>query len=183
MSQNPPKKSDNISDDERSLFREAMQKPLQHDNSSQQHQTLTPQATDRSDQPFTGDEYLAYLDDNDWVNDEGILSFARQGLQNKVLSDLNKGRLPIQAKLDLHGLTAYEAIHAMKNFLESCQHNRIRYACIIHGKGKFGRFNRPILKNVLNQWLHTQPQVLAYHSAQPRDGGAGAVYVLIKKHE
>ncbi|HET8706021.1 MAG TPA: Smr/MutS family protein, partial [Pseudomonadales bacterium] len=38
----------------------------------------------------------------------------------------------------------------------------------------------PILKSSVNHWLRQLPQVLAFCSAQPKDGGLGAVYVLVK---
>ncbi len=173
-----PKKPD-ISDEERDQFQKAMENPFQY------AKTPTPKTKPESysddEIAFSGSEYLEYLDDDQWLEAEDLISFARQGLQNKLLKKFNKGELAIAAKLDLHGLTAYEATQVMRDFLNHCQQNQIRSTLIVHGKGKFGSSNRPILKNVLNQWLPSQPQVLAIHSALPKHGGRGAVYVLIKQ--
>lgn len=182
MPKPPPKDTDDISDDERECFQEAMRDPLKYlKKDFSEPAPPEPIDTDDCHSPFSGDEYLEYLDETDWVNAEGQLSFARHGLQNKVLNDFKKGRLPIQAKLDLHGYTAHEAIQMMQRFLHNCQSQHKRCALIVHGKGKFGRFHKPVLKNIVNQWLPTQETVLAFESAQPRNGGAGAIYVLIKQ--
>jgi len=56
-----------------------------------------------------------------------------------------------------------------------------RCALIIHGKGHGSGNKYPVLKNVAVQVLMKDPHVLAFTSAQPRDGGTGAVYVLFKR--
>ena len=47
---------------------------------------------------------------------------------------------------------------------------------IVHGKG-----SEAILKTCINGWLRQLPEVLAFCSAPPKDGGNGAVLVLLKK--
>ena len=39
-----------------------------------------------------------------------------------------------------------------------------------------------MLKSYVNKWLPNLPEVMAFHSAQQHHGGAGAVYVLLKKN-
>ena len=50
---------------------------------------------------------------------------------------------------------------------------------IVHGKGL--QNGQPLIKTCVNGWLRQIPQVLAFVSALPRDGGTGAAYVLLKK--
>ena len=52
---------------------------------------------------------------------------------------------------------------------------------IIHGKGYGSGPNGPKLKNFVDQYLQYNPNILAYHSAQQKDGGTGAVYIQLKK--
>ena len=40
-----------------------------------------------------------------------------------------------------------------------------------------------VLKGCTNQWLQELNVVQAFHSAQPRHGGTGAVYVLLQKSD
>jgi len=50
---------------------------------------------------------------------------------------------------------------------------------IIHGKGYRSENSHPVLKNNLNQWLRQHRDVQAFCSASAKDGGAGAVLVLL----
>jgi len=109
-----------------------------------------------------------------------VLSFARSGLQHNVLKKLRQGKFPIKHMLDLHGLTVLEASSELLEFLGECKAAGIRHAIIIHGKG-FRSKDKPVIKPMVNRWLRSVDNVLAFHSAQPKDGGNGAVYVLLKK--
>lgn len=109
-----------------------------------------------------------------------ILSFARSGLQHNVLKKLRQGKFPIEHMLDLHGLTVNQASGELLEFLGECEAAGIRHAIIIHGKG-FRSRDKPVIKPMVNRWLKSVDKVLAFHSAQTKDGGSGAVYVLLKK--
>ncbi len=109
-----------------------------------------------------------------------ILSFSRSGLQHNVVKKLRQGKHPIEHALDLHGLTVIEARNELLEFLGECEAAGVRYAIIIHGKG-FRSKDKPVIKPMVNRWLRSVDNVLAFHSAQPKDGGNGAVYILLKK--
>jgi DNA-nicking Smr family endonuclease len=109
-----------------------------------------------------------------------ILSFSRSGLQHNVLKKLRQGKQPIEHALDLHGLTVEQARDELLDFMGECMAANIRHVIIVHGKG-FRSKNKPVLKLMVNRWLRAVDNVLAFHSAQPKDGGSGAVYVLFKK--
>jgi DNA-nicking Smr family endonuclease len=108
-----------------------------------------------------------------------ILSFSRSGLQHKVLKQLRQGKYPIEHIIDLHGSTVAQARKELLAFLGQCEAAGIRHALIIHGKG-FRSKDKPVIKLMVNRWLRDVDNVLAFHSAQPADGGNGAVYVLLK---
>lgn len=103
------------------------------------------------------------------------LFFVRDGLQQKTIKKLRQGKMPIAACLDLHGMTTPEANAALQRFLFMCQQKKLRNVLIIHGKGA------AIIKSAINTWLRNYPDTLAFCSAQPKDGGLGAIYLLLSK--
>jgi DNA-nicking Smr family endonuclease len=109
-----------------------------------------------------------------------VLSFARSGLQHNVLKKLRQGKQPVEHTLDLHGLTVTQARLELSGFLGECEAAGIRHVIIIHGKGYRSK-DKPVIKPMVNRWLREVSNVLAFHTAQPKDGGSGAVYVLLKK--
>ena len=109
-----------------------------------------------------------------------ILSFSRSGLQHNVLKKLRQGKNPIEHALDLHGLNVVEARKALQAFLGECEDAGLRSVIIVHGKG-FRSKKKPVIKPMVNRWLRAVDNVLAFHSAQPKDGGSGAVYVLLRR--
>lgn len=108
------------------------------------------------------------------------LSFLRPGLQGRVFRRLKRGQLGIQDRLDLHGMTADEASARLAGFLARAQANQLRCVLIIHGKGRSSGHGGPRLKALVNRWLRLRPEVSGFCSAQPRDGGTGALYVLLR---
>jgi DNA-nicking Smr family endonuclease len=55
---------------------------------------------------------------------------------------------------------------------------------IIHGRGLHSKESVPVLKERLKVWLsrgRIGKSVLAFVTARPSDGGAGAVYVLLRR--
>lgn len=109
------------------------------------------------------------------------LLFARPGLQHKVLRKLRRGQFSIQAELDLHGMTVPLAREALAVFVKRCREGRHRCVRIVHGKGLGSSHKGPVLKALVDRWLRQRDEVLAFCSALPRDGGTGAVYVLLKR--
>jgi DNA-nicking Smr family endonuclease len=106
--------------------------------------------------------------------------FARPGIQQRVLRRLARGQLTLREELDLHGMRVDEARAALARFLDECAERDLRCVRIITGKGYGSRGTEPVLKAQLDRWLRLRPQVLAFCSATARDGGTGAVYVLLR---
>jgi len=113
------------------------------------------------------------------IHAETCLSYGEHQLQRQQYRDLKQGKITREARLDLHGFRIEPAQHALMQFITQAYQQNKRCVLIIHGKG--GRFGEaPILKNHVNHWLKQLPEVLAFHSACARDGGCGALYVLLK---
>ncbi|MCH9743188.1 MAG: Smr/MutS family protein [Proteobacteria bacterium] len=114
-----------------------------------------------------------------FVQAECALVYQRTNLANKQVNSLRKGQFATRCVIDLHGLNETQAEVRMQDWLKNCRHRTDRYALVIHGKGLGNTDAQPVLKNWLNWWLRNQPRILAFHTAQPNDGGAGALYLLL----
>jgi len=119
----------------------------------------------------------------EFVHPEATISFRRDGIQDGVFRRLQRGTYDIEAMLDLHGMTVEVARHEVHQFIHDCMQYDVRSALISHGKGRNNKEQKPLLKSFLARWLPMFPEVMAYHSAQRWHGGAGAVYVLLRKTE
>ncbi|MDP1601932.1 MAG: Smr/MutS family protein [Legionella sp.] len=115
------------------------------------------------------------------VDAQSVLSFCRHSIPGKRLRELKQGRIPWESRLDLHGLRQDDAELSLVRFIMEKIALHQRCLLIIHGKGS-PHGEAPVLKNLVNHWLRQIPQVLAFHSALPKEGGAGALYVLLKRN-
>ena len=173
---------DSTKNDDESLFMAEMTgvTPLKSDNKIKirKKPKIPPRQAAEEDYHFTIDDVFSSAE---MVEDcPDILSFSRSGLQHKVLKKLRQGKNPIEHALDLHGLTVKQARNELLEFLGECKAAGVSHAIIVHGKG-FRSKDKPIIKPMVNRWLRSVDNVLAFHSALPKDGGNGAVYVLLKK--
>lgn len=97
---------------------------------------------------------------------------------------LKRGRMAIDGRLDLHGLTQAEAHESLHRFIVSGVNQGRRCMLVITGRGDWGRAERGVLRRMVPRWLNdpaVRPHVLAYTEAQPRDGGSGALYLLLRR--
>lgn len=115
------------------------------------------------------------------VEPEQFLEFQRAGLQNVKMRRLRQGGFPVEYQLDLHGYHITEARALLHEFIQFSSERGFQCVCVIHGKSHRFHQERPILKSHVNSWLPDMPQVMAFCSTQPRDGGRGSVYVLLKR--
>ena len=109
------------------------------------------------------------------------LSYLRPGLQRRVLRHLGQRRWRVEDELHLRGLRAAEALRTTADFLRTAQVRALRCVRIVHGKGHGSADGQPVLKGELNHWLRRQDAVDAFCSALDADGGAGALYVLLRR--
>jgi DNA-nicking Smr family endonuclease len=94
---------------------------------------------------------------------------------------LKRGLRPIEACLDLHGMTQAEAHRALGDFVRAARAAGRRSLLVITGRGT----DRPgTLRRSVPRWLdegELRRQILAVAAAQPRHGGVGALYVLLRR--
>jgi DNA-nicking Smr family endonuclease len=114
------------------------------------------------------------------VTGDATLSFHRGGVRIQVMRRLRRGLYPIDDELDLHGLNQTAARDQLADFIARSRDGGSRCVRIIHGKGYRSGARGPVLKTAVNLWLRRHMDVMAFVSARPIDGGAGAVYVLLR---
>ncbi|SOB75966.1 DNA-nicking endonuclease, Smr domain [Marinobacter sp. LV10R510-11A] len=110
-----------------------------------------------------------------------ILCWQRPGIQHGVFRKLKHGQYAIEARLDLHRMTVELARREVFQFIADCVRYGLRSVIILHGKGERNPDGVAQLKSHLAKWLPELPSVLAFHSAEKRHGGTGAVYVMVRK--
>ena len=102
---------------------------------------------------------------------------AAVGVDHNTVRKLKRGKLPVTARLDLHGHTQDQAFSALSHFLTSMQGSSARAVLVITGKSG-------VLRREVPRWLNLSPnraRVLSFAQARISDGGDGALYVLIRK--
>lgn len=105
------------------------------------------------------------------------------GIDRAHLRRLRSGEIAIERRVDLHGLSARAARTEVRRALLDAFEAAERCVLVVHGRGMHSP-EGPVLKAFLLKWL-TEPtlarSVMAFASARPRDGGAGATYVLLRR--
>jgi len=94
---------------------------------------------------------------------------------------LKRGELPIEATLDLHGMSREEAFILLKRRMQYWVSHGKRCVCIITGKGRGGE---GVLKRELPRWLNEpalRSHIVAFTPAPHRLGGEGALLLLLKR--
>jgi len=106
------------------------------------------------------------------------------GVDRRLVKRLRRGDFALQGHLDLHGHTRDEARAAVERFLAESRVAGKRCVLLVHGRGLNSPDRVPVLKNALVAWLTRgglSRRILAFATARPTDGGAGALYVLLRK--
>ncbi len=102
---------------------------------------------------------------------------------------IRRGTIPIDARLDLHGMTRERAHGCLIRFLIRARESGARCVLVITGKGRNGNAGEEscgVLRRHVPEWLKDERLkkiVLEAQPAHPRDGGSGALYVLLKKNK
>ncbi len=112
-------------------------------------------------------------------------------MDRKSFTNLKRGKLKPEARIDLHGLTLAQAHPALNRFILDSHAQGRRLVLVITGKGKTERDNGPIpvrrgiLRHQVPHWLDTPPLsqvVLQVAEAHLKHGGEGAYYVYLRRH-
>jgi DNA-nicking Smr family endonuclease len=119
------------------------------------------------------------------VSDDGRrVEGRRVDLPMDALRRLRRGLLPVDGRLDLHGMGAREARGQLELFLRTMRSRGERCVLVIHGKGEHSPAGVPVLRGEIAAWLSqgtSSEHVAAFATASEADGGEGAVYVLLRR--
>ena len=110
-----------------------------------------------------------------------VLEYLREGHTPRLLRQLKRGQYAVQDELDLHRLTQAQAEALLREFLAQARHEGRRCVRIVHGKGLRSGDPGPVLKAMVDRLLRLRADVLAFASAPAREGGSGAVVVLLAR--
>ena len=119
-----------------------------------------------------------------------------RGLDGNTAARLNRGVLEPQARLDLHGMTETVAHRALLTFIRGAFARGLRLVLVVTGKGlkppapdapfdlELDMRARGVLKTMTPRWL-AEPELAGFvadvRTAHRRHGGAGALYVYLRK--
>jgi DNA-nicking Smr family endonuclease len=115
-----------------------------------------------------------------------------EALTRQMARQLEKGKLAVEARLDLHGMRQRDAHVALRKFLKSAQGKGYRHVLVITGKGAPADDSRPfyeggergVLRQAVPHWLAAPDLaqvVVSYSEAPRRLGGEGALYVRLRR--
>ncbi|NDV88398.1 DNA mismatch repair protein MutS [Aurantimonas aggregata] len=118
---------------------------------------------------------------------EPAARLSQHAIEKPTRRKLAKGRLAIDARIDLHEMTQQRAHDALVSFLRQAQAMGLRHVLVITGRGgtagsAFG--SRGVLRRVVPQWFagpEFRPLVSGFDSAERHHGGDGALYVRVRR--
>ena len=124
-------------------------------------------------------DFVPSTDNQTHIDAEDGSSHRKNGVQIRIIQKLKRGQFPVEQTLDLHHMNLETARAALLNFIADTQREKPECVRIIHGKG-LRSVNEPRLKLMTWELLRGHPQVLAFTTCKPANGGGGAVDVLLK---
>jgi len=178
------KKDKHSNSDEATLFRDMVGEVKPVSTRRKRLESPAPEPRAR----FTADEHHAVLEESMQAGPDPAemetgeeLVFQRPQVGRKVMRQLRRGNYAVQEEIDLHGLTTVEAQVELRGFIKECSAAGLTCVRVVHGKGLGSGPRGPVLKAGVNRWLTRWQEVIAFCSAQPHDGGTGAIYVLLRR--
>jgi len=106
------------------------------------------------------------------------------GVDKRTMEKLRRGKMPMEGRLDLHGMTQDQAHTALLRFIGSAHAQGKRCVHVITGKGTQLNGNIGVLRQMVPHWLN-QPglrsKIIAFTYAPKNEGGEGALYILLKR--
>jgi DNA-nicking Smr family endonuclease len=106
-------------------------------------------------------------------------------IDHRTRTKIRRGRLDVDARLDLHGMRQDEAQRALAGFLRRAQRDGARIAIVVTGKGQ-SREEGGVLRRAVPMWLQApalREIVVGFGEAARHHGGEGALYVRIRRPE
>jgi DNA-nicking Smr family endonuclease len=106
-------------------------------------------------------------------------------LARREKQQLARGRVDIDARIDLHGMTQAEAHMRLVRFVRRAQADGAKFALVITGKGaRSSDPDRGVLRRQVPLWLQLpdlRDAVIGFEEAHVAHGGEGALYVRLRR--
>ena len=111
-----------------------------------------------------------------------------QMIDGATARKMRRGKLPVDGRIDLHGMRQNEAFEALSRFVQASHAMGRRCVLVITGKGRARArdgYEQPgVLRRKVPEWLQSgsiASLVVGFETAHVRDGGDGALYVLLRR--
>ncbi len=118
------------------------------------------------------------------LDDGERLEGRRVDVDPRELRRLRRGQHSVDGRIDLHGLGADEARHAVEAFIKKRAQDGDRVVLVVHGKGTHSPRGHAVLRGEIAAWLsqgRSARHVAAFTTAPDEHGGTGAVLVLLAR--
>jgi len=91
-----------------------------------------------------------------------------------IINDLNDKLANFKLQVDVRGKRSEEAINIIKHYIDDAILLSIPEVRILHGKG------HGILRSLIHEYLHSQPEIKSYKDEHIERGGHGITIVILK---
>jgi DNA-nicking Smr family endonuclease len=178
-----------VVEDEVAILREAYAGVRPFGSATAQRMPITPEVhhtivSEEAEVLAALSDLVSGLGNFDLTETEEYVEGTRVGLDPRLSSRLRHGEFAVQDHTDLHGMIQPAAKEALREFILKSVRKGLRTVLVVHGRGLGSPGGRPVLKHAAAQWLsHGEigAHVLAFTTSRPQDGGAGAMYVLLRR--
>ena len=159
-----------------------------------QEQTEEDKKQNRAEETKFQNDGIAYSSPSLKDPDQAPVKRPSRDIDKRSLQKLKRGQYKIEGRLDLHGMTQIKARDTLFSFLQASYHQGKRCVLVITGKGRqeiedesgyLLHQEKGVLKKNLPVWLNDpscRDIVLQHSQAQPKHGGGGAFYVLLRRN-
>jgi len=183
----PKKSAPAAEEDEARLFYEAMAgaAPLKDRAEVKPPEGVVPRIVDENAEAMAQlSELVSGEGPFDIADSDEFVEGRAPGVNEALMRALRRGDFSVQGHVDLHGMNRVDAKEAVEKFVSESRRAHKRCVLVVHGRGLNSKDQIPVLKEAVRTWLQrgrVAHSVLAFATARPHDGGAGAVYVLLRK--
>lgn len=161
-------------------------------------QTVNPRSI-RSELVESSPERLPFFSQAGLKKDRVSISSGRTGLKPSRATNtldgswdrkIGIGRVSPERTIDLHGYTAAAAHHRLERGLDEAIRDGVRVILLVTGRAprrNASRIDLPlrgIIRSSIGDWLAASchaGSVAAVRNAHPRHGGAGALYIVLRR--
>ena len=108
------------------------------------------------------------------------------GIDRKLDKKFKNGNFVADIKIDFHGLKLDEAFNYLIDTIKYAYEKGLKFVLVITGKGYGTKSGKDSIKSQIEHWMthpYISSRVIKYVDAQKKDGGTGAIYVLVKSNK